>query len=232
MKNLLIPFLISLFLFSCTDESEMDLMLERNQIHDISDTNFKNSDKVNICHKGKIINVNSNSVLVHQTHGDAVDMDGDGYYDQENECGPVDFDDSNPYITENIALNKRAFASRSWMDHVPATAIDGDHDFGWNAGARPTQWIAIDLLSDYNIEQINLTVDQFPVTGSTIHNIYFSTDGFSWTLVDVLDGVTNANDVLISSPSAQPARYIRVETTVSPSWVAWLEIEVYGSSVE
>jgi len=50
--------------------------------------------KVNICHKGKIINVNGNAINAHQKHGDAVDMDGDGLFDIENDCSATDCDDN------------------------------------------------------------------------------------------------------------------------------------------
>lgn len=62
---------------------------------------FRGGNKVDICHNGKIISVNINAVPAHQAHGDAVDMDGDGYFDKENDCGmPVDCDDNN-YDPEN-----------------------------------------------------------------------------------------------------------------------------------
>ncbi len=54
--------------------------------------------KVDVCHKkGKVINVSVNAVSAHQGHGDAVDMDGDGYFDIENPCSEVDLDDTIPF---------------------------------------------------------------------------------------------------------------------------------------
>ena len=46
--------------------------------------------KTDVCHKGKIINVSVNALEGHQGHGDAIDMDGDGYFDIKNECSEVD----------------------------------------------------------------------------------------------------------------------------------------------
>ena len=54
--------------------------------------------KVDVCHKEKIINVSVNALSGHQGHGDAIDMDGDGYFDLENNCSEMDCDDSNPAI--------------------------------------------------------------------------------------------------------------------------------------
>ena len=46
-----------------------------------------------------MINISLNAVSAHQAHGDAVDMDGDGYYDIENECMDiVDCDDTDPEL--------------------------------------------------------------------------------------------------------------------------------------
>ena len=58
-------------------------------------TNAKSSGKIHVCHKGKIINISSNAVPAHQRHGDAVDLDGDGLFDIDNECSATDCDDSN-----------------------------------------------------------------------------------------------------------------------------------------
>lgn len=55
----------------------------------------RKGNKVDVCHKGKIINVSVNAVSAHQGHGDAVDLDGDGYFDLENDCSPIDCDDTN-----------------------------------------------------------------------------------------------------------------------------------------
>lgn len=57
--------------------------------------------KVDVCHNGHIINVSINALPAHQAHGDAVDMDGDGYFDMDNECGPTDCDDNDDTLTDN-----------------------------------------------------------------------------------------------------------------------------------
>ena len=57
-----------------------------------------NSSKVDVCHNDHIINISRNAIPAHQRHGDAFDMDGDGYFDIDNTCGPVDCDDSDPAV--------------------------------------------------------------------------------------------------------------------------------------
>lgn len=59
--------------------------------------------KVNVCHKGEVININGNAVSAHENHGDAVDIDGDGLVDIENACSATDCDDNyfnDPYAKE------------------------------------------------------------------------------------------------------------------------------------
>lgn len=52
--------------------------------------------KVNVCHKGKIITISVHGLPAHKGHGDAVDKDGDGFFDMDNPCSEVDCDDTNP----------------------------------------------------------------------------------------------------------------------------------------
>src|SRR4051812_6017838 len=54
--------------------------------------------KVNVCHKGKVISISSHALPAHKAHGDAIDMDHDGYFGGENSCSVPDCDDTNPDI--------------------------------------------------------------------------------------------------------------------------------------
>lgn len=54
--------------------------------------------KVDICHNDHIINVSINAVDAHRRHGDAIDLDGDGYFDIDNSCSETDCDDTDPAI--------------------------------------------------------------------------------------------------------------------------------------
>ena len=59
------------------------------------------SGQISVCHNGNIIQVNSNAIPAHQAHGDAVDLDGDGYFDKESSCSTeIDCDDNDAAITE------------------------------------------------------------------------------------------------------------------------------------
>lgn len=94
-----------LFISSCENDS---ILLETESI----DTNLttlpgetaKNGNsKIVVCHKGKLINVSINSLSAHQGHGDAVDMDGDGYFNMANSCGQTDCDDNNSSVNPQMA---------------------------------------------------------------------------------------------------------------------------------
>ena len=102
MKKVFVLCLGLLLFASCEQESIVPGIEKIN----VDQNSFaKKGDKVDVCHKGKIINVSVNSLSGHQGHGDAIDMDGDGYFDKQNECSEfVDCDDTdatvNPGATE------------------------------------------------------------------------------------------------------------------------------------
>lgn len=60
----------------------------------------KKASKVAVYHKNeKVIYVDENAVSAHVAHGDAVDLDGDGYFDIANSYSEgVDCDDNNPDV--------------------------------------------------------------------------------------------------------------------------------------
>ena len=73
---------------------EQDTIVPEIEEINVDQTTFaRQGAKVDVCHKGEIINVSVSSLSAHQGHGDAVDMDGDGYFDIENDCSEVDCDD-------------------------------------------------------------------------------------------------------------------------------------------
>jgi hypothetical protein len=129
----------------------------------------------------------------------------------------------------NLAFQKTARVSNAFGGQVGALAVDGDPGTSWNSGGFPLQWIQIDLGADYDLAEIRLTVAQYPA-GNTIHVVYgqgVSTGGKKKQL-HIFSGATDDSDVLVFAP-AEPLRGIRIlriETTTTPSWVGWREIEV------
>jgi uncharacterized protein affecting Mg2+/Co2+ transport len=110
-------------------------------------------------------------------------------------------------------------------NYTASNAIDGNANTSWNAGGGPVQWIALNLGSPKRVTRLSLTVDQYPA-GNTVHNIQKSDDGSTWTGVTQISGYTSAQQVLNVVVDFS-ARHIRIETTQSPSWVGWAEIEVF-----
>ena len=95
MKKIILLFAGILILTSCSNEgvvAEQEVLAdEAVQNQDLS---AKGGIKVTVCHKGNIINVAQASLKAHINHGDAVDLDGDGFYHIDNPCSATDFDDT------------------------------------------------------------------------------------------------------------------------------------------
>jgi hypothetical protein len=112
----------------------------------------------------------------------------------------------------------------------PAGPFDGDLDTTWNSGGFPVAWIEIDFGKPVTPKTIRLMASQLPNTGHTVHTVYGRAKGKGKGKEVILykfDGTTN-NGEWMSWPLAKsgPIRYLRIETTSSPSWVSWIEIEV------
>jgi hypothetical protein len=98
MKKLFIFLLVFTGFMACENEIIQELPQEQETF--LTDgVTARNNLKVNVCHKGKIINVSVKALSGHQGHGDAVDMDSDGYFDLVNDCSEVDCDDTNPDVS-------------------------------------------------------------------------------------------------------------------------------------
>ena len=127
---------------------------------------------------------------------------------------------------ENLALGKKVTASNFIVDEVPEFAVDGDITTQWGAGSGPTQWLEIDLGGAFDITHISMVVSQFP-EGNTTHTIWIRGDSGGYTELITHSGVTEDNDRLEWSGEAAGIRFVKIETTASPSWVSWKEVEVY-----
>ncbi|WP_309892773.1 discoidin domain-containing protein [Archangium sp.] len=120
------------------------------------------------------------------------------------------------------------YAKSSYMGTPPSSATDGDPSTQWNAGVGAPSWIEFDLGSTLELKKLRLLTSQWP-SGTTTHNIYVGNAPAPTTLVKRLQGSTTDNtwlDVDLIGAGVS-GRYVRVETTVSPGWVAWREIQLY-----
>ncbi|MCV6622749.1 MAG: discoidin domain-containing protein [Cellvibrionaceae bacterium] len=121
-----------------------------------------------------------------------------------------------------------ASASSSYGSGTPSKAIDGNASTTWNAGGSATRWITVDLGAQYQISYVRMRVNQHP-SGQTTHRVYAGASSSGMSYVTQLSGNTSSGQWLTASGNYGTVRYIKVETTQSPSWVAWFEIQPYGT---
>ncbi len=121
-------------------------------------------------------------------------------------------------------------ASASHPTAGPQYATDGNLSSAWVVDGFAPQWIQLDLGQSANLSQVRLSVQQDPA-GQTVHEVWGGATPGSLTLLGTLSGYTQSGQWLELTTTAQNVRYVRVVTTGSPSWVAWNEVEVYGSAI-
>ena len=120
-------------------------------------------------------------------------------------------------------------ASSPGVEGPPSVAVDGLPATSWSAGNDAPQWIELDLGAAATVESVRLLVAQYP-NGPTTHVVSLLDGARAAIATQTLAGTTSDSDWLqveIGSP-LEGVRYVRVETTASPSWVAWREISVLG----
>jgi hypothetical protein len=129
----------------------------------------------------------------------------------------------------NLALHKAVRVSAIEPGHPGDDAVDGDTGTHWSAGNGPPQWIEIDLGAAYAIGEIRLTPSQYPA-GRTVHRVLGKGPGTGgeFLLLHTFEGLTEDGQRMIFTPDTpwQGIQVVRVMTDVSPSWVAWREIEL------
>ena len=127
---------------------------------------------------------------------------------------------------QNVALGKFAIASAELSGNEANKAVDGSPWTIWNSGDYPPQWIAIDLGAPYSVSKIRASIAQLP-DGITTHS--FLTAGPNpldeFQPLATFSGFTVDQQVLEHAGPLDEIEFVLVETTASPSWVAWREVE-------
>jgi len=127
----------------------------------------------------------------------------------------------------NPITNIQATASSTYVNAPASNAVDGNPSSQWVSGGMAPGWIELDLGAIQSVKQIRLLTSQSP-NGSTTHIVYAGTTPNPAMQVAVLSGQTVDNQWLsVDLGTWIAARYIRIQTTASPSWVGWREIQVY-----
>jgi hypothetical protein len=117
-------------------------------------------------------------------------------------------------------------------------AVDGDSTTAWNSGNFPSQWIQLDLGRPIALRKLRLQAAQSP-GGPVTHHVSVGADPNHLTWVadltqPTVNNWTNDFDWLSYEGDGNGGfqdmanvRYVRITTDLSPSWVAWREIEIY-----
>ena len=136
-------------------------------------------------------------------------------------------------VSSNLAFEKPVRVSQALPEEAGSLAVDESEVTNWGAGGDAPQWIEVDLQGTYQITEIRLLVAQFPA-GNTVHRILVksSSDG-SYRTVHGFSQSTQDGDWLVFTPDTpiEDVQFVQIVTSVSPSWVAWKEIQVFGEAV-
>jgi hypothetical protein len=132
----------------------------------------------------------------------------------------------------NLARYTHVRVSREIIGFAGARAVDGSRDSWWSAGDFAPHWIEIDLGTDYLVSEIRLLVTQSP-GGLTNHRVVVKglATGYVPTEIHTFEGRTIDSAWLSFKPDEPLVgiRYVRIESTSSPSWIGWREIEVIAA---
>ena len=134
----------------------------------------------------------------------------------------------NGYLINDALITASSFTE----GQTPDLVFDEDTETWWSSGSDAPQWIQIDLQQDYFISEIDMVTDQYP-DGYTVHLLKAKEeDAPDFSLLETFSGNTQTNQTLtyLAPVPLHSYRYIRVETTQSPSWVAWREIMIQKST--
>jgi uncharacterized protein YbdZ (MbtH family) len=118
--------------------------------------------------------------------------------------------------------------SGAFIGYPGDQAADGNPGTSWNSGGAPTQWIEIDLKKDRNISRLRMLPAQSP-DGMTTHVVYGRTSSNAMYLLGTKSSYTSDNQwiTLDTTDPLRAVQYLLVQTTQSPSWVAWREFEAW-----
>jgi RNA polymerase sigma factor (sigma-70 family) len=134
-------------------------------------------------------------------------------------------------VKPGTAWKKGVRASGFWQTEIPENAFDGKGNTDWNAGDYAPAWIERDLGARRPLAGITLIPCQ-DIPGATVHEIWVSdepigNDRKKAKLVHTFKGeTTNRQELKFEFPKELSARYVEVLTTQSPTWIAWVQIEI------
>lgn len=104
----------------------------------------------------------------------------------------------------------------------------GHTNGGYNAGGHAPQYVQLEFPREYNITSICLRCSQLP-NGDTSHQLYVGPNLTSLSLATNMTGYTINRQWLNTTytPPLTNIRFISLNTSSSPSWVAWHKFLVF-----
>lgn len=131
--------------------------------------------------------------------------------------------------TGNLNLLTPVAFSSSNSNSVPANVADNDPQTVWDSAGGAPQWIQMDLGQYVRISKVRLHIAQ-STAGRSVHQVFAGATANNMSLIATFDGNTQDLQWLEILSSVESVRYLKIQTTVSPSNIAWREIQVFGGS--
>ena len=126
-------------------------------------------------------------------------------------------------------LSGKYTANSTWGGHLPSHAGDGKCGTAWNSGGHPVRWIRVDLGTTKSVRGLVVVPNSSPSPAAVTHQFQISTNGSSWVTQKIWSAtIKNSGIYNIDFGNNVSARYVRVRTTKTPSWVAWTEVAVFS----
>lgn len=131
-----------------------------------------------------------------------------------------------PAPVQNVAVGKTLFASSSERsDRSPEQAADGSQTTRWASAHEEGEWIAVDLGSVYNLDEVKLF---WEVAYAKAYDVQVSTDANQWHTVHSVTDSDGGDDAIALDAQARYVRIQGVERATRWGISLW-ELEVYGS---
>lgn len=133
-------------------------------------------------------------------------------------------------VSENLSLGKPVVASSYYNNNASYTAlkaVDGNYQTYWSSNYSDNQWIYVDLLSKYNVEELRINWSTSAYAKE--FKVQVSDDATNWT--DIYSTVNGTGGLMKVTPTTASGRYVRIYCVKRAS--TWgnsiYELEVFGS---
>jgi len=139
-----------------------------------------------------------------------------------------------PLYTLPTKLTATATASHTYTTFTASKAVDGDFlTTKWNAGVAPVFGVTepelrLDLGSTKTLWALRFMPTMTP-SGLASHSLYVGTTYPASTWVGDIAATMDDGETMTFNLNGYSARYLRLVTTVSPSWAGYYEVEVFGN---